>query len=213
VVPAVEHTDALSLLSPKTIIDVGANKGQFSIVARHLFPDASIHAFEPLDAERGLCEALVADPIVTYSTALSDENGSARFFVASRADSSSLYVPGKNQKAAYGVESSSEAVVPVGRLDEVFQPWKLESPVLLKLDVQGAELQVLRGAERVLNLIDAIYCEVSFVELYERQPCAEEIAAFLAQAGFTLRGAYNLSRTEKFGPTQSDFLFVAKNRA
>src|SRR5262249_19001266 len=131
-------------------------------------------------------------------------------FIASRLDSSSLLLLGSGQQAAYGVSLSAETTVAVARLDEFFQPWNLARPTLLKLDVQGAELQVLRGAQRVLNLIDAIYCEVSFVELYATQPHAEEIVAYLGRAGFALRGAFNMSSTEKFGPTQSDFLFMAK---
>ena len=84
----------------------------------------------------------------------------------------------------------------------------LVGPVLLKLDVQGAELQVLQGAEKLLPIIDAIYCEVSFVELYERQPTAGAIVSFLDRHGFALRGVFNLSYTKEFGPTQADILFV-----
>jgi FkbM family methyltransferase len=208
--PAVEHIEALKLTNPKTLIDVGANKGQFSIVARHLFPQLQIHAFEPLESVRKLYRSVVSEPVAIHPTALSDTTGNAHFFIASRLDSSSLLLLGSRQQAAYGVTLSAETTVAVTRLDEFFQPWNLARPTLLKLDVQGAELQVLRGAERVLNLIDAIYCEVSFVELYATQPCAEEIVAFLTRAGFALRGAFNMSSTEKFGPTQSDFLFMAK---
>jgi FkbM family methyltransferase len=212
VMPAVEHIDALKRLKPKTLIDVGANKGQFSLIARHLFPEIQIHAFEPLEGERELYKAVVSEPVEVHSTALSDVTGDAKFFITSRSDSSSLLRPGANQQTAYGVVQSSEGTVPVARLDEFFHPWNLARPTLLKLDVQGAELRVLRGAERVLSLIDAVYCEVSFVELYEDQPRADEIVAFLARADFTLRGAFNLSCTSKFGPTQSDFLFLAKDR-
>jgi FkbM family methyltransferase len=210
--PAVEHINVLKCLKPKTLIDVGANKGQFSVVARHLFPEIQIHAFEPLESERKLYKAVVSEPVEIHSTALSDTRGDAKFFITSRPDSSSLLLPGANQQTAYGIVRSSELTVSVARLDEFFQPWNLVRPTLLKLDVQGAELQVLRGSEGVLSLIDAVYCEVSFVELYEGQPRAEEIVAFLARAGFTLRGAFNLSCTKTFGPTQSDFLFLAKDR-
>src|SRR5947209_386367 len=51
VVPAVEHIDAIESLKPRTLIDVGANKGQFSVVARYLFPKVVIHAFEPLECD------------------------------------------------------------------------------------------------------------------------------------------------------------------
>jgi FkbM family methyltransferase len=211
--PAVEHIRALKLVQPKSLIDVGANKGQFSVVARHLFPQLQIHAFEPLESERTLYESVVSGPAEIHPIALSDTKGTATFFVASRSDSSSLLVPGLGQQAAYGVGPSSVMTVPVARLDEFFQPWNLSPPTLLKLDVQGAELRVLRGAERVLDLIDGIYCEVSFVELYESQSRAEEIVAFLARSAFTLRAAFNLSQTKRFGPTQSDFLFLVKRRA
>src|ERR1019366_6718654 len=136
--PAVEHIEAIKRLNPKTLIDVGANKGQFSLVARHLFPEIQIHAFEPLESERKLYKAVVSEPVKIHSTALSDVRGDAKFFITSRLDSSSLLLPGINQQTAYGVVRSSEVTVPVARLDEFFQPWNLASPTLLKLDVQGA---------------------------------------------------------------------------
>jgi hypothetical protein len=78
----------------------------------------------------------------------------------------------------------------------------------LKLDVQGGELDVLNGAEEILPFVDIIYCEASFVQLYDGQPLAHEIASHLMLGGFTLRGVFNQSITKEFGPTQADFLFV-----
>ena len=207
VMPAVEHIGALRSLNPQTVIDVGANKGQFSIVAHYLFPNAMIHAFEPLERERRIFQSVVPEPSTVHSVALGAEKGSANFFVASRADSSSLLAPGKSQESAYGVALDSTMTVCVDRLENVIGPKDLVAPVLLKLDVQGGELQVLRGAEKLLSQCDAIYCEVSFVELYEQQPMASAIVSFLDLHGFTLSGVFNLSVTKQFGPTQADFLF------
>jgi FkbM family methyltransferase len=207
VMPTVEHAAALRAVNARTVLDVGANKGQFSLVARHLFPTAQIHAFEPLESERRIYQSVVRGPVQMHSVALGATRGGAKFFVASRADSSSLLSPGKNQQAAYGVGVASTIEVDVERLADVLKPGDLVGPVLLKLDVQGAELQVLQGADAILPVVGAIYCEVSFVELYEGQPTAGAIVAFLDRLGFAFRGVFNLSLTKQFGPTQGDFLF------
>ncbi|WP_213769886.1 FkbM family methyltransferase [Bradyrhizobium sp. dw_78] len=205
--PAVEHIGALRSLDPRTVVDVGANKGQFSLVAQYLFPNAQIHAFEPLEGERRIYQSVISGPVQVHSVALGANKGNADFFVASRADSSSLLAPGKGQQSAYGVGLSSTTTVCVDRLENVIGARDLIAPVLLKLDVQGAELQVLQGAEKLLPQVDAVYCEVSFVELYERQPMASSIVSFLDSHGFVLSGVFNLSVTKQFGPTQADFLF------
>lgn len=213
VMPTVEHIDALRALRPRTVVDVGANKGQFSLVAHYLFPDAKIHAFEPLESERRIYRSVISGAVQIYSVALGADEGAADFFVASRANSSSLLTPGKGQAAAYGVGLSSTTTVSVNKLENVINATELAAPVLLKLDVQGAELEVLRGAEGVLPQVDAIYCEVSFVELYERQPRASAIVSFLDRHGFALSGVFNLSVTKQFGPTQADFLFCRDDAA
>jgi FkbM family methyltransferase len=210
--PAVEHIAAIRAYSPKTLLDVGANKGQFSLMARYLFPDVEIHAFEPLVSERSIYERVVRPPVRIYPIALGRDPGEATFFVTSRADSSSLLRPAAAQKAAYGVQAERSISVPVMRLSDAVDLSTMQRPVFLKLDVQGGELDVLVGAESSLQFIDIIYCEVSFVELYQGQPLASEIVAYLTAKNFELRGAFNQSVTGKFGPTQTDFLFMRSSK-
>jgi FkbM family methyltransferase len=207
VMPAVEHIEAIKRLNPRTLIDIGANKGQFSLVARYLFPEVEIHAFEPLERERNLLATVVAEPIAIYESALGELEGEATFFVTSHADSSSLLKPGAGQKAAYGVALSSTMTVPVARLVDVIDVRELPRPILMKADVQGGELAVFKGAKELLSSIDAIYCEASFVPLYELQPLANDLISYLAEEGFFLRGVFNQSTTARFGPTQADLLF------
>jgi FkbM family methyltransferase len=206
--PAVEHLEALKLVEPKTLIDVGANKGQFSVVARHLFPQLEIHAFEPLEFERRRLASVVSNPIKIYDLALSETEGEATFFIASRADSSSLLRPSARQHAAYGVALKSIATVRCARLADLFDIMSLSRPILIKADVQGGELSVFKGGEDLVGYVDAIYCEASYVALYDSQPLAHELISKLAENGLLLRGAFNQSRTSTFGPTQVDLLFT-----
>jgi FkbM family methyltransferase len=206
-VPAVEHIQAIKRLSPKTLIDVGTNKGQFSLVARYLFPDIAIHAFEPLEHERKILAWVVSSPLKTYATALGERDGEATFYLMSRADSSSLLKPGANQQAAFGTTLSSSITVPVARLEDSINVANLSKPILIKADVQGTEASVIKGIGSQLQYVDFVYAEGSFVQLYENQLLVTELCTYLHTRGFELRGVFNQVSTRAFGPTQADFLF------
>ncbi len=103
------------------------------------------------------------------------------------------------------MEESGELRVPIKRLDACLStplPW----PVLLKIDVQGFELEVLKGATGLLPQIDAVYVEASYVELYEGQALHEEIEGFLTGAEFSLDGRFN-THIHLGEPVQADLLF------
>lgn len=209
VAAAVEHLAAIRFAKAATLIDVGANKGQFSLAFRALRPNAPIHAFEPLpDAARRFEAMFRSDPLTKlYKSALSDEESEVDFHVTDRSDSSSLLRPGPGEQAAFGVGEESMMRVVATRLDTVLDLARLARPILMKIDVQGAELQVLRGCVD-LEPVDFIYVELSFIELYDNQPLFGEVAAYLAGRGYRLAGVFNQVETAAFGPTQADFLFT-----
>jgi len=193
---------------PNTLLDAGANKGQFSLAFRSLRPNAAIVAFEPLPSAADTFEELfAADALVTLQrVALADAEGSATFHVADRADSSSLLKPGSGQERAFGVRATDRIRVRIRRLDDCVEIQDLSRPILLKVDVQGGELGVFEGCEQ-LDQVDFIYVELSFVELYEGQPLFNEVSAYLLSRGFRVCGAFNQVSTRAFGPTQVDVLF------
>lgn len=211
VAAATEHVTAIRHAAPATLIDVGTNKGQFSLAVRALRPRARIIGFEPLPAAATRYERVFRrDPLVElHCVALSDREGVAEFHVADRADSSSLLKLGHGQDAAFGVRGSGTIEVQTRRAASCVSLGDLPRPILMKIDVQGAELQVLRGCDD-LELVDFVYVELSFAELYEGQPLYDEVAAYLAQRGFHLAGVFNQISTPAFGPTQADFLFSSR---
>lgn len=211
VAAAIEHVDAVEFVAAATLLDIGANKGQFSTVVRTCSPGAVIHAFEPLPAGADRYEALFAGDARTtlHRVALGENSRTAVFHVTDREDSSSLLKPGAGQKAAFGVSETRTIEVQVKPLDAVLNIAELPHPILAKIDVQGAELEVLRGMGQI-EAIDAIYVELSFVELYEGQPLFADVRDYLEARGFELRGVFNQAFTPNFGPTQADCLFVQR---
>ena len=205
VAATLDHDTALAGESFATVIDVGANKGQFAVYARIHWPNAQLICFEPLPEPRAKLQRVTGGQAKIYDCALGAEPGEGSMHLATRTDSSSLLALGARQKAIFGMEASGQFQVPIKRLDACIST-PLPRPALLKIDVQGFELEVLKGATDLLPHIDAVYVEVSYIELYEGQALHEEIERFLIDAGFTLEGRYN-THLYQGKPVQADLLF------
>jgi FkbM family methyltransferase len=206
VAAAVEHDRVRFARGYRSIIDVGANRGQFAIFARHRFPTAQLWCFEPgRDAFAKLVE-VIGDHAHCVNCALGEAEGSAELHVARADDSSSLLVPTALQTDTYAEASITCAVtVEVKALDDFVDA--IDAPFLLKMDVQGYELEVLRGGRRLLDGDGDLLIECSFRELYAAQPLADEIIAFVRPFGYRLRGVSSVSRGADGTPLQGDFFF------
>jgi FkbM family methyltransferase len=181
------------------IIDVGAmNFGaqgdgseHFDLVRRGL---ARVVGFEPIHAE---CEKLNAkagshERYLPY--ALGD--GTVRpFHTCTMAMTSSLFRPNtrllklfNNLEELVRVVSTEE--ITTHRLDDIEE---VRDADYLKLDVQGAELDVLRGGQKLLERVVAVSTEVEFVPLYEGQPLFADVDTFLREKGFLLHTMTGIS--------------------
>ena len=86
----------------------------------------------------------------------------------------------------------------------------MKPPALLTLDVQGYELEALHGCEALLPSFTWIYCECSFVTLYEGQALASDVIAWLHARDFRLHGVYNLVYDVAGKEGQGDFFFKSE---
>jgi len=211
VLPAVEHESLLRELACRFVVDIGANRGQFSVVAERCYPEAQIFAFEPLACASDDFRRLFASrPLVSlYQMAVGPSCSEATIHVAKKDHSSSLlpitavqtsYFPGTGEKDTKTVQMTT--------LESIIAEGEVVSPSLLKVDVQGFELETLRGCESLLWKFDYVYVECSFVELYEGQAMADEVIGFLENRGLWLAGVYNMLYSRSDGcAIQGDFLF------
>lgn len=211
VAASVEH-EAIPLRADyRTVIDAGANRGQFALFAMRRFPESALICFEPLPGPAALLRRVLGNTnrLTLHSVALGAESREAEFHVSAADDSSSLLPIGPRQRAAYpGTEERTVQTVQVRRLDDLVLATDVAAPVLLKIDVQGGELDVLRGAEALLPQVDAVLVEVSFVELYSEQPLADDIWEFLRTRDFSCRGVWSVSYGSSGECLQGDLLFA-----
>jgi FkbM family methyltransferase len=187
VAPSLEHAAVLRGIQFDHLLDVGGNRGQFSLMTRLLKPGIAIHAFEPLPEEAAVYKKVFqgVNGVVLTESALGDTDGTATIHVSGRADSSSLLPIGELQAKLFpNTAEVGTQTISVRRLDGLPELWSGWSRALLKLDVQGFELPVLRGARQALRNCAYVYAECSEVPLYEGQALYPEVAAFLAQEGF-----------------------------
>lgn len=210
VAAGIEHTHALKPLADlRTILDVGANRGQFALAARAFCPKADVISFEPLRAPAAMFRKVHGpDPRVTLvEAAVGSQEEQLEMHVSGRDDSSS-FLPATNALLDHhpDVQEVAREMVRVAPLRNLVDLQKIRQPALLKIDVQGFELQVLQGCEDVLALFQFVYVECSYVETYADQALAPELWKWLEQRGYILRGSYNESFNDG-KPFQSDCLF------
>jgi FkbM family methyltransferase len=177
------HAISILLDREKTrnIIDAGASIGETSLKLAEMFPLSTVHAIEPYPPFHSKLEKLATEnkSILPKRLALSDENGSGLLKINKSKGTNSLLRSSDNGKAIYGdlLTSTGEIEVKTQKLDDFLKENAIEQVDLLKLDLQGSELQALIGASRALKegKIKCILCEIMFQPHYESQPPANAI--------------------------------------
>lgn len=209
VAASTEHEHVRFAFDHRTIIDVGAGRGQFALFALELFPRATVHCFEPGAASFAVLEHVTKDEarVKRHQYAIGAATGSATLTLARDADSSSILPFASQARVFPGSDPIGEERVAVRRLDDQI-PDQWDRPALLKIDVQGAELAVLAGASRVLERTDEVFIELSYVELYEGQPRADEVITMLERVGFHVAQSYPAAISADGAVVQADVRLV-----
>jgi FkbM family methyltransferase len=210
VAASTEHDNILAGLDVDTVVDIGANRGQFALCARRHFPRAQIFSFEPLVKPAAIWQKIFqGDPRARlFNKAIGVQPGVASMHVSRWDVSSSLLPFSQAQHDNFPLtEETTQEIVTLARLSDCLAPHEIVGTALLKLDVQGYELVALAGCAGLMDKFRYVYVEASFVELYVGQALASEIVSHLLARDFRLVCVANLSNGRSLRPVQGDFLF------
>ena len=204
------HRNALTRLrslgfAPAVVYDIGAYRGGWTRLASEVFPAAQ---FVLLEANRDHAGELAASGRRHLIVALGDKDGGTRAFHVPRqgdVTGASLYV---ENTAHYAQANLQVREVETVRLDTLVAREKLPPPDLIKIDVQGAELEVLAGASATLRGAAALVIEVSFVDYNKGGPLVAEVIAALDRLGFKCADLCEVHRSAGNFVLQLDLLAV-----
>jgi len=191
----------------KTIIDVGANTGQFARAIHEVLPETYIYSFEPLpDCFTELQRTMGGmKNFRAFNTALAERDGEAEFYRSSWSPSSSLLPMQQLHKQNFPFTAGeSRETVKVRRLDDCVRELMIENEILVKLDVQGAEDKVIGGGKSLLQRAKVLIVETSMDSLYKGQPLFADIFKLLEGLGFRYKGGLS----QAFSPLDGSVLYA-----
>lgn len=175
----------------RTVLDIGANRGQFARRIRSVLPSAKIFSFEPLpSAFLALSKSFRNDQTFqAVQLAIGEFCGQAPFQVNLFTPSSSLLTATETMRQNYPHAAKTvTSQVNLSTLDAWAAQHVLRPPILLKMDVQGYEDRVIRGANETLLRTAAVIAETSFTPLYHGQALFDDIYVLMRRLGFRFAG-------------------------
>ena len=185
----IEHEDLIRDINPpNTIIDIGSNKGQFMILIEKMFPNKTIHSFEPIEEmlQKQIKFFYYKKNVFFNNFALGNEISKKDFFITSRKDSSSFLKIVENKSKSKNYEIKEKRQIQINTLDNYFLDKNIILPILIKIDVQGFELEVLKGSKELLKKTDYLLLEVSDSEMYRSQASEAALIEFLKRLNFQI---------------------------
>jgi len=175
----------------KTVLDIGANKGQFAMRIHKLLPDAEIFCFEPLsDCYEALKKQTKHNAkFRCFNYALGNEDGKQIIYHNEYSDSSSILPMEQLHIEAFPfTKNSKQEYIEIHKLDSISNSLKLNKNILIKIDVQGFEYQVIMGGAKTLNDASILIIETCFEPLYKGQMIFDDIYSIIRKSGFSFKG-------------------------
>ncbi|MGI6391842.1 MAG: FkbM family methyltransferase [Kiritimatiellia bacterium] len=191
--------------SPRMLLDVGAAIGGWTSQMVEIFPESKYLMIDPLEENETALKTVVQrhSNVQYWLGAVGNQTGELTFHV--HGDQSSMF------NSNWGREGTLRRV-PMRTLDDLVSEIHCEGVDGMKLDVQGAEIEVLKGATEALRQCRVAQVEVSFRKVYEQAPLAHEIIAFFSSQNFRIFDIASLYKRKDRALLQADLFFVRDDR-
>lgn len=214
--PSHQLITSINYLGVDTIIDIGANKGQFGELVYEAGFRGKIISFEPLKtAHEALLKLIPRYPnwVVAKPMAIGKSSKEEYINVCSRSSCSSILTMLKEHKDALpNLQTTHQEKIFIQSLDnvlEIYLPKYKDTKYLIKIDVQGYEWNVILGAQQSLKSATAVFCEVSLKPLFETQKLWMDIITYLEKLDFKIWAIQKAFINEQRGEDlQLNILFV-----
>ncbi|PSN20258.1 hypothetical protein C7271_03070 [filamentous cyanobacterium CCP5] len=194
-----------------TVIDIGANNGDFADFLANYFKANQTYVFEPSPLYRQELELKKNNirNLKIFNVGLSDTTGEETFFQNSYGPASSFLKISDQSRAEFPQTSSETATqVKVARLDDLLATEPLETEIFIKIDVQGFEDKVIQGGHQTFAKSKYVLVEMSFVPMYIGQPLFNQIHAQLAEFGHEFAGIKNQIHAASGQPMFAHCLYI-----
>jgi len=198
-----------------TIVDVGANEGQFGAMMRSLGFTGDIHSFEPVKLTYDLlAKAAAGDRHWTaHNMAIGRAPGSLVMNVSEGSVFSSALRPNEYGTAKFNdIKVERQETVDVSTLDRFVDEHLSDKKrrIFLKMDTQGFDLEVFAGATASLDKICCILSELSLIPIYAGMPDYLKALAAYQQKGFSVSGLFPVNRSDDLALIEVDCVMVSR---
>jgi FkbM family methyltransferase len=191
--------------NPAFVLDVGAYWGDWSAMIREIWPQTDIVMIEPNPMQTVKLAMRAAELNATMHTYLvGAENGKQVEF--------QMMATGSSVFPEYSDVERKSVTRTLRTLDSIFDPRPCLGMGLIKIDAQGYELEILKGADRILQHVTAVILEVALIEVNQGCPLLHEVVAWMHARGFVAYDVIELHRRPLDNAlAQMDIFFVRED--